>query len=631
MKKLLKYILIFLFCFALSPDARAGTVKVKMETPGGGSKIAVGEKFYIEIEAINCGGGQLSSQTVPGCALLYHAVSSESSVSSSGSSMTSIHKVTATLTCMGQTPGKYTFGPVDVGGVKSNRISYEVVGAGASTSEPNMPRQQSSAVPEYDSGKGPVFVGKGNEEMFMRASVSKTKAYEQEALVYTIKLYSSYQYIKFLGATEAPKFEGFVIEESKDVSTSLSQETLNGKTYYTATIVKYIIFPQKAGKLKIMGNTYTVSTDAMSYYHDPFYMTMQVKRPIQLNVTPNDLVVDVMPLPQAPPEFIGAVGKFSISSQMPKQNLLTNTPASITYTITGTGNIKYIKMPELNDKFPPSIEVFTPEVSVDATVGASNVSGTAKFDYSIVPQQTGDFSIPQLKFAYFDPDEGVYKTMEAKGYSITVAQGSSSDKSQQASTFFSALMPVGKLSSNTVEPYVFSFSYWLWFILPILIFFLSLTGYRKYMHDHEDIEALRSKKANKMAMKRLKKAYACFKANDEEKFYDEMLSALWGYLGDKLKMPASELTRANVSDEFKKHGISETTFMPVINLIDECEYAKYTPVSRDANMRQLYADAILALEKVDNEYTSLIRKASGNSENAEDFSNSNSVRDEKNS
>ena len=138
------------------------------------------------------------------------------------------------------------------------------------------------------------------------------------------------------------------------------------------------------------------------------------------------------------------------------------------------------------------------------------------------------------------------------------------------------------------------------------LFLISLAGYRKYLIDHEDIEALRSKRANKFALRRLKKAYACIKANREEQFYDEMLSALWGYLGDKLKMPASELTRANVSDEFKKHGLSDVTFMPIINLIDECEYAKYTPVSRDSNMKQLYAAAVVALQKVNSEYSKSI-------------------------
>lgn len=627
-------------CFIGMAEVYAGTVKVTLETPGGSSKIAVGEKFYVEIEAVNC-DGQISTPTIPGARVLYSAPEATYSMSRSGSSSSSYKNVRTTLTCLAVDPGKYNFGPVIVGGTKSNSISYQIVERGGDTSGaplqnsgPSNPSPSpSTSMPQYDPNGGPVFVGKGNEEMFMKASVSKTKAYQQEAIVYTIKLYSSYQYIKFLGATEAPKFDGFVIEESKDVSTKMDRETYNGRDYYTATIVKYIIFPQRSGRLKITGNTYTVSTDAMSYYHDPFFQTMQVKRPIQLNVTPNDLEVDVMALPPAPPEFIGAVGKFSISSSMPNQKLLTNNPGSLIYTVTGTGNIKYIKMPDLADKFPSNFEVFTPNVTIDAEVGATNVSGTAKFDYSIVPQQTGNFKIPALKFAYFDPEDGTYKMLEVKGYDVTVGQGSSSDKSQQASTFLSSLLPVGKLSKDGFSPYVYSLIYWLWFIIPALIFIISLLGYRKYLSDHEDMIGLRSKRANKMAMRRLKKAYACIKADKEMQFYDEMLAALWGYLGDKLKMPASELTRANVSDEFMKHGLQESTFKPVINLIDECEYAKYTPVSRKANMKQLYDDALTALEKVDTEYTSLLKNPSpAGSADSENNNDSNPVVDnEKNS
>lgn len=111
-----------------------------------------------------------------------------------------------------------------------------------------------------------------------------------------------------------------------------------------------------------------------------------------------------------------------------------------------------------------------------------------------------------------------------------------------------------------------------------------------------------------MALRRLSKAYQCYNNHQEEQFYDEMLSALWGYLGDKLKMPVSELNRSNVSTEFKKHGVKESTFMPIITLIDECEYAKYTPVERDSNMRQLYKNAVETLAKVESEYDKEIGK-----------------------
>ena len=131
--------------------------------------------------------------------------------------------------------------------------------------------------------------------------MSRATAYEQEALVYTVKLYTTYDAIKFIGATAAPKFEGFVVEESKDISTSLSYETYQGKTYATAVIARYIIFPQMEGQLKVLGNTYTVSVDEREYYHDPFWGSMSVAKPLQLNVKPNDLTVNVKSLPKPVP------------------------------------------------------------------------------------------------------------------------------------------------------------------------------------------------------------------------------------------------------------------------------------------------------------------------------------------
>lgn len=569
------------------------------------TKVGVGETFHVTIEATNATGSLNIDQIPPGCKKVYHTTSaSQSSVNNNGHT-TRTSTTTLIMTVKGETPGKYTFGPVSVDGVKSNTISYQIVDGptGRNTPDSSDPTGAGPG-PRHDPNSGPMFIGKGNEEMFLRASVNKTTAYEQEAIVYTVKLYTSYNTIKFLGATAAPKFDGFVVEETKDVSPTISTENYNGRTYKTAVIAKYIIFPQKPGNLKVLGNTYTVSTDSEQYYHDPYFSTMTVRTPIQLNITPNDININVKALPTPiPSDFIGGVGHFSISSTMSSKSLNTNTAGSIVYTVTGSGNINYVKLPDLAPSFPSSIEIYSPEVTVDSKVEGGTVSGTVKFDYSIMPKEAGTYTIPALTFSYFDPESGEYKKISTQSYPITVGVGKSSEKSQQALHFDSKLMPEGKISKSPGEPYVNSLLYWLWYVVPVIIFALSLTLYRKYLKDHEDLTLLRSKKANKMALKRLSKAYKSLQAKKEEEFYDNMLAALWGYIGDKLKMPTSELTRSNVSEEFEKHKVQEATFMPIINLIDECEYAKYTPVARDANMRQLYTQALESLSKVESEYS----------------------------
>lgn len=586
----------------------AQSASVKIISDAYENKVEVGETFHITIEAENCGGSISMSQKPPGLKVVYHTTRSMTSQSVHGGKQVTNSTTSLILTCKGQDVGQYSFGPVSVNGVKSNTITYKVV---PSTGKSRQPQQQSQngagngADPfGNNANKGPLFVGNGNEEMFLRASVNKSKAYEQEAIEYTVTLYTTYGDIKFLGATAAPKFDGFVTEESNEVSHAFRFEDYKGKTFKTAVIARYIIFPQKAGHLKIKGNTYTVSTDARQYYHDPYFQTMTVKYPVQLNVTPNDIEIDVEALPQPiPSNFIGGVGSFRMSTQISSTQLATNQAASLKYIVEGTGNIKYLKMPELAPYFPASIETFTPDVAVDDKIGASNVSGSATFDYSIMAHEEGKFRIPEIEFSYFNPEKRAYETLHSRDIEIEVSQGQESSKSQQAKTFNPALLPMGRIMAGDEGPYVGTIFYWLWFAAPAVIFILILALYRKYMKDHEDLDALRSKKANKIALKRLNKAYKCIKNHQDKQFYDEMLTALWGYIGDKLKMPTSLLNRGNVSEEFAKHGVQQATFQPIINIIDDCEYAKYTPVARDDNMQQLYADALLAISKIENEYT----------------------------
>lgn len=598
---MIRYFLLISFVAVFSVAFSAPSVKIFSDAYDG--KVEVDETFHITIEATDCVNKIDVNSLPPGVKMVYNTTNQTTRSSIINGKSSTTYTTRLIMTCKGQIPGKYTFGPVYIDGLKSNTVSYQVVPSTGKSNRNSKPGTTNSAASPYNPSGGPLFIGKGNEEMYLRANVNKTTAYEQEAIEYTVKLYTTYGDIKFLGAAAAPKFDGFVVEESPDISSSFSFEDIGGTTFKTAVIARYIIFPQKAGKLKISGNTYTVSTDARQYYHDPYFQTITVKQPVQLNVTPNDIIIDVKDLPSpVPSNFIGGVGHFSISSSMPKTELTTNTAATLVYNVEGSGNIKYLKMPDLSAYLPASFEIYTPDVEVNAEVSGSTVTGTSKFDYSFIPREAGDYIVPEIILSYFDPSDGKYKTLQTKSYKVVVGLGQSSSKSQQAMIFNPKLLPVGKVNKEVRTPFVNSGLYWLWYIIPTIIFVASLAIYRRYLNNHDDMVLYRSKNANKMALKRLAKAYRAYQDNNEEEFYNEMLAALWGYLADKLKIPTSVLNRSNVGEEFKSHGVKETTFIPIINLIDECEYAKYTPVSRNSNMKQLYADAVESLSKVESEY-----------------------------
>lgn len=603
-------ILVIVTLFALQAITAWGAgIRMSVDTRGGRG-IQVGDLFYIYIEVTDMEAAPEKPTAVPGAKVIYFDRTGQSSMfSSSGGKTTQTFSYTWTVTLRAQKEGTFHYGPITLGKVKSNEISYSIGAQSASEAgqrQDQSSRQNQASRSDASDDDKPKYIGKGDGNLFLKANVSKTSVYEQEALVYTVKLYTTYDAIKFIGATATPKFEGFVVEESKDVSSSLSYENYNGKTYATAVIARYIIFPQLTGNLKVLGNTYTVSVNDREYYHDPFWGNMSYSKPLQLNVSPNDLSVNVKALPSPKPaDFSGGVGKFSITSSLPSANLKTNQAASVVYTVSGEGNIKYVTLPDLNVIYPDELEVYSPKTDIKTSVGGSNVSGSVKFDYSFMPLEEGEFDIPAIKLVYFDPSTGKYETSTAKGYKITVGKGASSAKSQSKGNlrFDSELMPVEKNElQKKYVPIIDKFSYWLWFIIPLLILVSGVVYRRIYERSHSDMDAYNSKRADKIARKRLRKAAECMRKNDKDHFYDEILIALWGYLGDKLKMPTSELMRDNIKAVLIERDIDSEVISSLLQLLDECEFAKYSSAKAENEMSDVYSSTIEIINRLEKSF-----------------------------
>lgn len=594
------FFLLVSICLVQSVWAAPG-VRLRLEAGRGRNTVATGQNFYITIEVSDINGAPEQPKSVPGAKVLYFArTGSSSSFTSVNGRTTQSTSSIYTVTLRAEKEGSFSFGPVVVDGHKSNTLSY-VIGKPGTPQNVPQGNPAGAAAAGSDPDK-PRYIGKGDGNLFLKANVSKTTAYEQEALVYTVKLYSTYSAIKFIGATAAPKFDGFVVEESKDISTQLSVETYNGKQYATAVIARYIIFPQMSGELKVTGNTYTVSVDEREYYHDSYFGSISVSKPLQLNVTPNDLTISVKPLPQPQPaDFSGGVGSFSFSSSMPSASLSTNNAASIVYAVNGSGNLKYITLPDLSAAYPPELEVYSPEADVKAKVGSANVSGSVHFDYTLMPLEEGQYKIPPVTLVYFNPSTGKYERSTAQGYTVNVARGKASAKSQSrlGVAFDSRLMPVVAPLEKIHKPLVYKTAYWLWYIIPFILLVAAVVYYRKRLKELSDMAALRSRKAGAVARRRLRKAAAAMKSGKTDLFYEEILKAVWGYLGDKLKMPTSELSRDNVKGELDKAAVDAEVVGRVLDIIDECEFARYSPADKAAGMKPLYDKTAAVIGDID--------------------------------
>ena len=120
------------------------------------------------------------------------------------------------------------------------------------------------------------------------------------------------------------------------------------------------------------------------------------------------------------------------------------------------------------------------------------------------------------------------------------------------------------------------------------------------MKENANIALVRTRRANKVAAKRLKIAGKLMAENKREAFYEETLRALWGYLSDKLNIPQANLTKDNVEAELAKYGVSENLISEFMDILNTCEFARYAPSAETDAMDKLYRQTVDAIEKMEN-------------------------------
>ena len=578
--------------------ARAASFTV--EAP---SQVVEGNKFNVTFVLKNGEGSSFTPPEVTGAKLIYgpsvsHSYSSSwvngKSSSSSSEEYTMIYKATAT--------GKCHIGAASIvaGGNRytTKAFTIDILPSGSQPSQSSQ-RTPGAPTPYSDPMTQSADKAVGSKDLFVRIELSKPHVYEQQAVVCTIKLYTKYQISQFM-PTIQPSFDGFLIEEIP-VQPSLNKvETLDGERYMTAILKKCILYPQQSGKLTITSGNYDVSVVQFDTFKSIFG---SISKPVEkdLKVQSNTATVNILPLPEPKPaSFTGAVGRFNVTTDLkPATGLKTYSAATYRYIISGTGNIKYIKAPEV--KFPEQFDVYDPKTDVQVNDGAGDMSGKVVMDYTFIPQYAGEFEIPASEFSYFDPDAGKYETITVPARHLSVAKGEGQPSNHYRMKNMD-IRPIksGDLGLKKAHGYIVDhWAYWLWFLLPLAALMAVLLYYRKQLKERADVRRMRSKRASKVAQRRLKAARGYASRGDRSGFYGEMLNALWGYMSDKLSIPVSELSKDNINAELEQYGIDEQLRQASIGLIDKCEFAQYAPELASGDMNAVLDEAAGIIDRLE--------------------------------
>lgn len=597
-KKLTTFFLII--CVALFANAQTTTFTVSAP-----QRVAEGEKFAITFRLKNGEGNGLKVPSINGCTLVFGpAVSSSKSFTVVNGKTSSSSVYDYTYTFRADKAGTYTIGEASIN-VDGKRYTSRPLQLTIVKGEPqsSSSQRQNNSVAYDDISTQSADKPVSNNDIFVKIILSRNTAYEQEAVECTIKLYTKYSISSFF-PTKQPSFDGFLIEEV-NVQPSLNQiEEVNGQRYMTALLKKCIIFPQKSGKLTINSGNYDINVVQYENVNMGLF-SVQNPRERKIQVSSNSATVNIIPLPLPQPEgFNGAVGKFEVSSRLIGNKFRTNDAASLIYTITGTGNIKYIKEPTID--FPSEFEQYTPKMDIKANLDGNNISGTATIEYTFVPQAVGDFTIGGDKFVYFDVAQKKYVTLTTPSYPVKVLKGSNDYSNQKKDVVkknndILHIVPVGRTLSKTHTLVISQWWFWLLLSIPAIALAIALGVYRKKINMLNDIQGMKIAKANKVARKRLKRARKLMEMHKGEEFYEETLKALWGYVSDKLSIPVSQLSRDNVVQELEKYGVDQSTCDKLIGVIDDCEMARYTPSTSASHLAEEYelaCEVINNLEKI---------------------------------
>lgn len=606
MRQEIKYIL-FILALLIPTIASWGKTDIRF-TANAERTVIAGEPFRLQFQ-VNESGKNFELPSLNGFDVLSGPqTSTSSSTQIINGKITRSKSTIYTYILMAEKEGEYTIpaATITVGKEKyhSNTLNIKVL----------PPDETAGNDPTERRGGVARSTNISSDNLFVKAIASKTNVYEQEAILLTYKLFFRVD-LTNISPIEFPDFKGFLVQEIELPQDRRPQvEHYNGINYNTYEIRKILLFPQHKGKLKIDAakiNTIVripVQQIQRSFFDSFFEQFQEVEKIISTGV----LNINVEQLPQPKPaDFSGIVGSLSLESDITSKEVNTNEPITLTLEISGSGNLKMLKNPEL--QLPTDFESYEPKTNNNFKTGNKGLSGSKEIEYLFIPRHDGNFTIPSTSFSYFDPETKKYRTINTPTYNIKVNKGVGNDQTPVVVNNFTNSEKVTVTATDirfiNTQPLRLNKEnrliagtplYWMLFIIPLIVAVTLALFFRKQIKESADIALMRNKKANKVARKRLVAADKYAKANDREHFYDEILKALWGYLSDKLGIPVADLNKDNIISNLMTHNVSRETIDKFMEILNDCEYERYAPSSDSkAVMEKVYGTTMTLISALE--------------------------------
>lgn len=506
-------------------------------------------------------------------------------------------QTTLSWSLRGAKEGKYTIGPTVIM-VGAQRFETQPITVEVVKGAPNNQGQSQQSDPKH----GTALSG---GDLFIRTGVNKTKCYVGEQLVITQKVYCRLQFVGFQ-KFEQPTYDGFYSQQQESASKGqLSMENVDGVNYYTFELFRTLATANQAGKITLTpveGDVVVRRQAAKArniieqFFGNPGYEDVPV------TVKSRPFTVEVMPLPEEgkPESFNGAVGSFTSKLNASRTELKANDAFNLKMTVSGKGNIKLITPPKI--ELPQGFEAYEPKVS--------ETPNSKTFDYLVIPRTEGDFVIKDIEFSFFNLDTKKYVRQPSEEIKIKVLPADpNSSGGAQVYTPHSQIKETendiryikkGNFDLAKTDTEFFNSTTHLAYLGFTMVALLAgLFIRRNHIKNNSNQVLVRERKAARIARKQLASAEKLMNQNKKDDFYTEILTALYSYLGNKLNIPASELSRESIHKILSARQIEENLLSKLLSTIETGEYAKYAPGAVSGDLKAVYSDTVVLITSLE--------------------------------
>ncbi len=512
--------------------------------------------------------------------------------------------------------------------IRSQAITIQVVDDGSSSAAAasgSGASQGSTQQQQNSQSQSQTAASNNAGDIFMRLSLSRTSVVVGEPITATLKIYHRTNLVGFENA-RFPTFNGFWSQEVEaPANIEFQREQVNGTMYNSAVLRRWVIIPQKAGEQSIdaaevvcLVNVQQRRTTGSIF--DDFFGSDYVTTRQRVSTKAATIRVSALPA-GAPASFGGGVGEFQVQARLSKDSLKTHDAASLIVTVSGKGNVALLDAPKIN--FPPDFEAYDVKTSVNTD--KSGTSGSKTFEFPFIPRSPGDFQISPVSYSFYDVKQRKYHTVTTAALPLAVARSASAAAGapDQGNTLVVDRKGVKNLGEDirfirtkttlgTDKGFFVYSPAWITLLLVLLAGGVGLwLAFRKAAARRADVAGLRNRKATRQALKRLAQAKDFLDKNLYTAFYEELHRSLIGFVGDKLTMDMADQNKENIEASLIAGGVPEATAKDFTELLDACEYARYSPDAGHEAMNAHYEKAVSTITAIDASMKKPVSRSSG--------------------